>query len=325
MEKDRPKEEAPEDALKREFFQFLEQKSIPFIDFLELKISRLELLGTGGFSKVYKGLFLKNPVAIKEYLDINLFEGRQNDVSCFSILKEISKGRSLNFPKFNRCYGVSLSSQGSLFTVHDLAESSLRKKLKEGSLTTIQQKNDIAEQILQIMLTLQKRKVIHRDLKPANFLLTASGEVHICDFGSIRKIKNGVDETKSMNRNFTVKYAPPEFIVQENGKIGEVGLYSDIWSLGIILFEIYYDKPFWGNIRNDMVMGKIFDKTVPQAKESKDVPSEITSIVNGALVYEGKNRIKIMEVIELFEKAKANFKEKRNLENKYQWKSNNLC
>ena len=153
---------------------------------------------------------------------------------------------------------------------------------------------------------LQKRKVIHRDLKPANFLLTSSGEVHICDFGSIKKIKNAVsDETLSLNRNYTVKYAPPEFIVQEDGEIGQVGLYSDIWSLGIILFEIYYDRPFWGKIRDDMVIGKILGKTVPQAKESQDVPSEITNIINQALVYEGKNRITIKEVFELFEKMKA--------------------
>ena len=304
--------------MKREFFQFLEQKGIPFINFLELKISRLELLGKGGFSKVYKGFYLKTPVAIKEYLDINLFEGMQNEdndngVSCFSILNEIFNALSLNFPKFNRCYGVSLNDQGSLFAVHDLAESSLKNKLEKHSLTTIQQKHDIAEQILQIMFMLQTRKVIHRDLKPANFLLTSSGEVHICDFGSIKKIKNAIfNETMSMNLNYTLRYAPPEFIVQKDGEIGEVGLYSDIWSLGIILFEIYYDKLFWDKMTNDIVSFKIKAKDVPQVKENTDVPSEITSIVNGALVYEGKNRITIMEVLELFEKAKAR---NLNLEN----------
>ena len=102
--------------------------------------------------------------------------------------------------------------------------------------------------------------------------------------------------------------APPEFIVQEDGEIGEVGLYSDIWSLGIILFEIYYDKPFWGKMTNDSVIFKIKTKDVPLAKESKDVPSEITSIVNRALVHEGKNRITITEAFTLFEKAKAKMK-----------------
>ena len=171
-EKARPKEETPEDTLKREFFEFLERKGIPFIDFSVLKISRLELLGQGGFTKVYKGLFFKTPVAIREYLNINLFDGRRNDddgVSCFTTLNEISNAMSLNFPKFNRCYGVSLNDQGSLFTVHELLESSLRNKLKDGSLTTIQQKHDIAEQILQIMLILQKSKVIHCNLKPSKF------------------------------------------------------------------------------------------------------------------------------------------------------------
>ena len=51
------------------------------------------------------------------------------------------------------------------------------------------------------------------------------------------------------------------------------------------------------------MIGKILDKKVPQAKESKDVPAEITSIINRALVHEGKNRITIGGVFELFEKA----------------------
>ena len=57
---------------------------------------------------------------------------------------------------------------------------------------------------------------------------------------------------------------------------------------------------------NERVIIKILDKAVPQAKESKEVPSEITNIVNRALIYEGKNRITIKEVFELFEKAKSN-------------------
>ena len=109
-----------------------------------------------------------------------------------------------------------------------------------------------------------------------------------------------------MIQQYTIMYAPPEFVLQEDDESGEIGLYSDIWSLGIILFEIYYDKPFWGKMTNDQTMCKIKKKDVPKAKESEDVPSEITSIINRALVYEGKKRIKIEEVFELFEKAKTN-------------------
>ena len=284
----------------------MKKKSIPFIDFSELKISRPDLLGVGGSGKVYKGFFLSTPVAIKQYLNLNLFEGKQSeDDACFSFLNEISNVLALNFPKFNRCHGVSLNDQGDLFIVHDLAASSLGKKLKTGSLTNIQQKHDIAEQILQIMLTLNKLKAIHRNLKPENFLLNSLGEVHICDFGPIRIIRNAIsDQTLSYNYNFTVKYAPPEFIVQEDCEMGEVGLYSDIWSLGVILFEIYYEKPFWGKMTNNCIINQIYTKAVPKAQDSSDVPPEITYIVNRALVIDGKMRITLHEILELFEKAK---------------------
>ena len=101
-----------------------------------------------------------------------------------------------------------------------------------------------------------------------------------------------------------MKYAPPEIILKNKDEKGEIGLYSDVWSLGIIIFKIYYGKAFWGKMTNNMVIEKILAKDIPQAENSKEVPEEITMIVNKALVYEGKKRITLEEIFELFEKAK---------------------
>jgi len=64
------------------------------------------------------------------------------------------------------------------------------------------------------MAYLNKKKIVHRDLKPENFLISKSGELQICDFGTIRKIKN--DETVTFNSSYTIRYAPPEFIKEMN-------------------------------------------------------------------------------------------------------------
>lgn len=286
-----------EEETKNEFLLNLKQKSIPFIKVSELQIFRNEDLGSGGFGRVYKGTFLKAPVAIKEYHTFNIFH--EDQTLCESILSEISNAISLNFPKFNKCYGVSLNDQGFVCSVHELAASSLAKLLKEtkGNMDRTT-KDFITEQLLQIMLQLSERKVVHRDLKPANFLITQSNEIQICDFGTIRKIKNDQDETWSKNETFTISYAPPEFFSEEK----EIGLYSDIWSLGIIIFEIYYGKRFWGNVSTDEIMLKIKKKNIPKAEKKNDIPKEITQIINGALIYDGKKRMKILEIIEMFEK-----------------------
>lgn len=290
--------EKSEDVFKQEFLRILEQKRIPFIDFSNLKISKKDILGVGGFRKVYKGFFYHYSVAIKEY-NINLFE-LEDDDPWISTLNEISNSMSLNFPGLNRCYGVSLNDHGGLFTVHDLAVTSLDKKLKEGSLT-LQEKFHITEQILQIMQVLQKRKVIHCNLKPSKFLLTTLGEVQISD-GFIMRINDEISDKAVIN----LKYSPSEFIMAEDEEMCGFGLFSDVWSLGIILFEIYYGQPFWGKMTKDIVIDTIKNDSVPQAQVKIEVPPEITIIVNRALVIDGEKRIKLEEMVELFEKAKKN-------------------
>ena len=149
------------------------------------------------------------------------------------------------------------------------------------------------------MYHLYKKKVVHRDLKPENFLINKN-ELQICDFGTIRTMKSE-NETKTQNKFFTPQYAPPEIVNEEDF----IGLYSDVWSLGVILYEIYYETKFWGGIKIAKISLYMEKQELPKVQlENLNVPKEIQQINKGTLVYDRENRMDLMKIIELFDSMK---------------------
>ena len=270
------------------------QKNIEIIEFSDISFSRKTQLGKGGAGRVYLGKYLSSEVAIKEYYTYNLYDDFENE-DTKDLLVEIVNALSLNIPKVNRCYGVSINEkEGLVYTVHELAFGNLKKKLQEK--LPIETKHEITKQILEIMMHLYKKKIVHRDIKPENFLITKNGEVQIADFGTIRKMQN--NETKTLNAAYTVRYAPPEFILGTNF----AGFYSDVWSIGLVLFQIYYGVDFWKGYAEKDIEESIKGKKIPSFEYCKDVPKEITDIIKEAVVLDEKARISIVEIQKRFEK-----------------------
>ena len=137
------------------------------------------------------------------------------------------------------------------------------------------------------MCFLQSENIIHCDLKPANFLIT-NGKVSICDLATCWKIReNNKITRRSLNFGSTPNYAPPEFQTED-----EVGLFSDIWSLGVILHKLYckgYPK----------VSFKF--KDVKIVEEGGESPEEIVKIVRMCLQFEGGKRSSLKEIVNQFQ------------------------
>lgn len=283
-----------------DIISFLKKKHIQIIDLSEISFNKKDFIGKGGIGHVYKGFFNKKTiVAIKEYVQYNLHD-KEDKIGTFILIKEIINTLAINIPKSNKCYGVAINQEtGVIYSIHELAECSLKDLLKKGSLD-LNSKLSLISEIAEILFHLKMRRIVHRDLKPANFLVLKSGELQVCDFGSIKKIeKNELNYTK--NLLYTVKYAPPEFI--NNLQIAD--FYSDIWSFGIILYEIFYEEDLWEGKTNYEVEKMINNSIIPEIKENSRVPSKITDIIRKCLIFEGSKRITIEEINDQFEEIKA--------------------
>jgi serine/threonine protein kinase/ABC-type phosphate/phosphonate transport system substrate-binding protein len=137
-----------------------------------------------------------------------------------------------------------------------------------------------------------ERKVLHRDLKPSNILLDASGQPHVTDFGLAKELGTSTGEESHEDNDATVMfrqqrtvdgqvlgspaYMPPE---QADGRRGAVGRWSDVYSLGAMLYHLLTGvPPFKGTNPTDTLHRVLHDEVVPPHRLDPSVPLDLETI-----------------------------------------------
>ncbi|KAI8340914.1 kinase-like domain-containing protein [Chlamydoabsidia padenii] len=144
-------------------------------------------------------------------------------------------------------------------------------------------------QLAQALIYLHHKRVIHRDIKPENLLLGLNGELKIADFGW--SVKTDVQETRRSTLCGTLDYLPPEMI---EGKKHDVNV--DLWSLGVLLYEMICGKPPFDNSDSNRDVCKRIvkvDVTYPDfvSKEARD-------LIQKLLQYKSAQRLPLRQVLE---------------------------
>ncbi len=161
---------------------------------------------------------------------------------------------------------------------------SLKDIIERGPLT-IDQAIDIANQILSGLVQAHAKEIIHRDIKPANILITNDHQVKIVDFG-LAKLAGKTLLTKEGTTLGTVSYMSPE---QTQGT--EVDHRTDLWALGVVLFEMLTgDRPFKGDYEQAVVYSILNDAPVSIKKLNPNIPPELQRIVSRSLQKDPNSR-----------------------------------
>ncbi|KAJ2302129.1 Dual-specificity kinase, spindle pole body (SPB) duplication and spindle checkpoint function [Coemansia sp. RSA 2706] len=208
---------------------------------------KISITGRGGSSKVYKAMSAKHEIfAIKRVsfsrADVQAIEGYVNEI----ILLRKFEGN----PHIVQLFDAEINKErGLLHMVMEFGETDLASVLKRGGNQPLGM-NVIRlywEQMLRAVQTIHEERVVHADLKPANYLLV-KGSLKLIDFGIAKAIGNDTTNIHRENQIGTVNYMSPEAIKETNtdGKrLMKLGRASDIWSLGIILYQMCYGRtPF---------------------------------------------------------------------------------
>lgn len=233
----------------------------------------LERLGVGGMGVVYKALDtrLNRVVALKVLSDHLL----ANEDAQERFLVEAKAAAALDHPNICAIHEVSESDDGRIYIAMQYYEGdTLRQRIDKGPIP-LPQALDIAAQICRGLVQASRQGIIHRDIKPANMILTADGTVKIVDFGLAKYVDSELSKTGT--RVGTVDYMSPE---QSRGE--SVDQRTDIWSLGVVLYEMLSGKrPFRAGSDHAVVNAILNSRPAPLASLVPSLPFGVVSVEIG--------------------------------------------
>jgi serine/threonine protein kinase/Tfp pilus assembly protein PilF len=250
----------------------------------------LEKIGAGGMGVVYKAwdLKLERAVAIK-FLPRQIAASK-NERERFK--KEAKAAASLNHPNIATIHTIE-KVENEMFMVMEYIDGKELKKIIKSRDAMILSFNEVVDITLQIAVGIQaahKKGIVHRDIKSSNIMITKTGTVKIMDFGlaEISGKEKVIDSTSTLG---TVGYMSPEQVV--GSKVDER---SDIWSFGVVLYEMLQGRlPFKGRYEPELIYSII---NMKQDELNPKIPAAMRHLVDQCLQKKVNERIATMtEVI----------------------------
>ena len=249
-----------------------------------------EQLGGGGMGVIYKAedTRLGRTVALK-FLPPEL---TRDPVAKARFSQEARAASALDHPNICTIYDVGETPDAALFLSMPCYEGgTLRDRLEQGPLP-LEEAADIARQVALGLGKAHRQGIVHRDVKPANLMLTSDGVVKILDFG-IAKLAGGAGITRT-----GVAVGTPAYMAPEQIKGDDVDLRADLWSLGVVLYEMLAGRrPFPDE--NDVLAfhSILFQDPSPLKNHRPDVPPGLEQVVAGLLKRDPAERTPTAEAL----------------------------
>ncbi len=232
----------------------------------------LDKLGGGGMGVVYlaEDTRLKRQVALK-FLPPHLSTDRDAEQR---FEQEAEAASALNHPNICTIHDIGQTDDGQLFIAMAHYEGeTLKQKLAAGALP-LDEALDIIEQLAEGLAVAHEKGIIHRDIKPANVLVTKRGRAVILDFG-LAKLAGALDLTQSGSTLGTAHYMSPEQVQGE-----EVDHRTDIWSLGVLAFELLSgERPFRGDYEHAVIYSILNEAPRALSDGNANLPAPLEPII----------------------------------------------
>jgi len=242
----------------------------------------LAKLGQGGMGEVYlaEDTKLRRKVALK--LLPSHFAADPDARARFE--QEARAAAALNHPNICTIYEIGEAEDKFFIAMEYIEGEELKKKVISDQLS-VNSVIDIAAQIVEGLKAAHAKGITHRDIKSSNIMVTESGQVKIMDFG-LAKMGGEVHLTKAGMTLGTAAYMSPE---QARGEV--VDHRTDIWSLGVVLYEMLTGQlPFRGEYEAAMMYSILNEDPQPLTALRTGVPMELERIVNKALAKKAEER-----------------------------------
>ncbi len=233
----------------------------------------IEELGLGGMGRVYKVLdkTVDEKVALK-LLNPDI-AAQEQTIDRFR--NELKLARNISHRHVCRMYDLSKAEGMPFITMEYISGEDLKSLIKRAGQISVGKAINLTQQICEGLVEAHHKGVVHRDLKPQNIMVDMDGNAKITDFGIARSIK-----TKGLTGTGVI-IGTPEYMSPEQVEGKTVDLRSDLYSLGIILYELVTGKlPFEG----DTPLSVAVKHKIEEPREPRDINAQIPGDLNRVIL-----------------------------------------
>ena len=245
-------------------------------------------IGTGGMANVYLGhdLILDRDVAIK----VLRYDFQNNKEALRRFQREALSATQLIHPNIVGVYDVD-EDNGLQYIIMEYVEGTdLKKFIEKNGNATPEEAVHIMSQVLSAMALAHRNRIIHRDIKPQNLLIDQDNTIKVTDFGiAVALSDTSITQTNTLLGS--VHYISPE---QARGSMTTIK--SDIYALGIVLYELLKGKvPFDGESAVSIAL-KHFQEPIPSVREQNpSIPQSLENVILKATAKEPIDRYESCE------------------------------
>ena len=227
-------------------------------------------VGTGGMSDVYKA----KDHALGRYVAIKVLKSEFSEDTNFvsKFRTEAQSAAVLEHPNIVNIYDVG-SENGIHYIVMEYVEGiTLKTYIEKKGQLTYKEALSIAIQVGRGIQAAHAKNIVHRDIKPRNIIISTDGKVKVTDFGIARAVSENTIHSDVMG---SVHYASPE-----QARNGYVSNRSDIYSLGIVMYEMVTGRvPFDGDSTVAVAIQHLQDEMDPPSKYAPNLPISLEKII----------------------------------------------
>ena len=252
------------------------------------------LLGEGGMGQVY----LAYDTRLRRSVALKLLSGSElNSAQLLRFEQEAFAVSALNHPNILTIYEIG-ATEGSPFMATEFINGvTLRKHLRNTQIELPEALN-IAIQVCSALAAAHEARIIHRDIKPENIMVRSDGYIKVLDFGVAKLCQREPPSADPDADTIQLVKSEPGLIIgttrymsPEQARSLEVDERTDLWSLGVLLFEMLAGKvPFDGSTRSDVIASILKTEAPILSRLTPGVPTELQRIIRKTLRKDKRER-----------------------------------